>query len=71
MASTISLNINKKRKQKRYKDQYKSLKNLRKNKKNQEKPAESVEKTPIRTISFALLATTRSKHLRIYRLYFG
>ena len=55
----MSLNINKKRKQKRYKDEYKSLKNLRKNKKNQEEHAESVGKTPIQTIFFALLATTR------------
>jgi len=33
MASTMGLNINKKKKQKRYKDEYKSLKNMRKNKK--------------------------------------
>ena len=58
MASAISLNIKKTRKQKRYKDEYKSLKNLRKNKKNQEEPAEYVGKTPIQTISFARLAIT-------------
>jgi hypothetical protein len=59
MIPTKGLNINKKGKQKRYKDQYKSLKTLRKNKKKQEEHVESVEKIPTQTIFFALLATTR------------
>jgi hypothetical protein len=45
----------------------KALKTYERIKKIQEERAESVGKTPIQTIFFARLATTRPERFRIYR----